>query len=88
MEALFMHDPYLPDNCTQASLDARFEPEEPAWVARYVAQLAHRRDRLMAMRAELSAARFDGAYDNTDIVGYLDDEIETVRMAMANPLGH
>ncbi|GAB6967168.1 hypothetical protein JCM25156A_12050 [Komagataeibacter kakiaceti JCM 25156] len=80
-----MHDPNLPDNCTQASIDARFEPEESAWTARYVAQLAHRRDRLAAMRTELAAARFDGSYDNTDIVGYIDDEIETVSAAMAHP---
>ncbi|MCE2575540.1 hypothetical protein [Komagataeibacter sp. FNDCR2] len=81
-----MHDPNLPDNCTQAFIDARFEPEEPAWAARYVVQLAHRRDRLVAMRAELAATRFDGPYDNTDIVGYIDDEIETVSAAMADPL--
>ncbi|WNM09490.1 hypothetical protein RI056_05955 [Komagataeibacter nataicola] len=38
------------------------------------------------MRAELAATRFDGAYDTTDIVGYLDDEMQTLRQHMAHPL--
>lgn len=80
-----MNDPYLPAGCTQADIDARFEPDEPAWVATYVIQLRRRLDRLAAIRAELAADCFDGAYDGVDILGYLDDEMETVRMAMAQP---
>lgn len=80
-----MHDPYLPAGCTQADIDARFEPEEPGWVASYVTQLQHRLDRLEAIRAEFAADRFEGTYDGMDILGYLDDETETVRMAMAHP---
>ncbi|GBQ58568.1 hypothetical protein [Komagataeibacter swingsii] len=80
-----MHDPYLPAGCTQADIDARFEPEEPGWVASYVMQLQHRLHRLVAIRAEFAADRFDGAYDGVDILAYLDDEMATVRMAMAHP---
>ncbi|GCE83817.1 hypothetical protein [Komagataeibacter diospyri] len=80
-----MHDPYLPAGCNQADIDARFEPEEPAWVTPYVTQLQHRLNRLAAIRVELASDRFDGAYDGVDILGYLDDEMETVRMAMAHP---
>ncbi|AQU87925.1 hypothetical protein B0W47_11080 [Komagataeibacter nataicola] len=77
---------YLPAGCTQADIDARFAPDEPAWVARYIAQLACQLERIAAMRAELAATRFDGAYDTTDIVGYLDDEMQTLRQHMAHPL--
>ena len=80
-----MHDPYLPAGCTQADIDARFEPEEPAWVAPYVMQLQRRLNRLATIRAELATECFDGAYDGMDILGYLDDEMETVRMAMRHP---
>lgn len=85
MKEAVMPDPYLPDGCSPAAIDARFEADEPAWVARYVAQLEQRLARLAAIRAELAAIRFDGAYDGADILGYLDDEMETVTMAMAHP---
>ncbi|GCE80548.1 hypothetical protein LV478_04600 [Komagataeibacter oboediens] len=80
-----MHDPHLPAGCTQTDIDARFEPEEPAWVASYVTQLRHRLDRLETIRMELAADCFDGAYDGADILGYLDDEMETVRMEIEHP---
>ncbi|GAN87716.1 hypothetical protein LU298_03915 [Komagataeibacter intermedius] len=80
-----MHDPRLPAGCTQADIDARFEPEEPTWVASYVTQLQHRLDRLEMIRMELAADCFDGAYDGADILGYLDDEMETVRMEIGRP---
>lgn len=81
-----MQSSYLPAGCTQADIDARFAPDEPAWVARYTTQLARQLERIAAMRAELAATRFDGAYDSTDIVGYLDDEMQTLRQHMAHPL--
>ncbi|MGY6770883.1 hypothetical protein [Komagataeibacter sp. NFXK3] len=81
-----MQNSYLPAGCTQADIDARFAPDEPAWVARYTTQLAHQLEQIAAMWAELAATRFDGAYDSTDIVGYLDDEMQTLRQHMAHPL--
>ncbi|MGS0648419.1 hypothetical protein ACU81Q_12400 [Komagataeibacter melomenusus] len=81
-----MHSSYLPAGCTQADIDARFAPDEPAWVARYITQLVGQLERIAAMRAELAAVRFDGAYDSTDIVGYLDDEMQALRQHMAHPL--
>ncbi|MCE2565070.1 hypothetical protein [Komagataeibacter sp. FNDCF1] len=81
-----MQDPTLPDGCTQAAIDACFAPDEPPWVARHVLRLRHHLARLGAIRAELAATHFEGAYDTTDIVGYLDDEMETVRIAMAHPV--
>lgn len=81
-----MHDPFLPAGCTQTDIDARFAPDEPAWIAPYVAQLQRRLDRLATIRAELATDRFDGAYDGVDILGYLADEMETVRMVMADPV--
>ncbi|QHC35280.1 hypothetical protein [Komagataeibacter xylinus] len=81
-----MQSAYLPAGCTQADIDARFAPDEPAWLARYTAQLGRQLERIAAMRAELATTRFDGAYDSTDIVGYLDDEMQTLRQHMAQPL--
>ncbi|PYD74964.1 hypothetical protein CFR71_11930 [Novacetimonas pomaceti] len=57
--------------------------DHPRWAVRYVAQLWARLARLAEMRAELSAARFEGAYDGADLIGYLDDECDTVRATLA-----
>ena len=57
--------------------------DHPRWAVRYVAQLRARLARLAQMRDELSAIRFDGAYDGADLLGYLDDECDTVRTALA-----
>ncbi|EFG83122.1 hypothetical protein GHA01_27730 [Novacetimonas hansenii] len=57
--------------------------DHPRWAVRYVAQLRARLLRLSQIRSELSATRFEGAYDGADLLGYLDDECDTVRTALA-----
>lgn len=80
-----MQDPYLPDGCTQAAIDARFAPDEPPWVAWHVRQLRQYLLRLGMIRAELAAARFVGPYDTDDIVDALDGEMEAARQAITHP---
>ncbi|MCW4590786.1 hypothetical protein NO263_09345 [Gluconacetobacter entanii] len=57
--------------------------EVEAWAMRYEAQLRARLVRLGQIRAELSATRFDGTYDGADLLGYLEDECDTLRTALA-----
>ncbi|BAK83894.1 hypothetical protein [Komagataeibacter medellinensis] len=81
-----MQDPYLPDGCTPADIDARFASDEPPWVAHHVRQLQQYLCYLATIRAELAAVRFEGPYDTCDIVAALDGEMESAREAIAHPL--
>ncbi|POF63631.1 hypothetical protein CFR73_09945 [Novacetimonas maltaceti] len=63
--------------------DAAICADYPDWAVRYEAQLKARLARLGQIRAELSATRFEGTYDGADLLGYLEDECDTLRLALA-----